>query len=283
MAMEVARFNSRLYSPMFNHRESLEQGPLQRLVPQTHRLYPIIQEIDKYSYSAWLHCDEDFEIFKEMISLTKRVFNLSWKVSAEEKVIRHLHQYVSKKIFFLLDRISSEIECKIDRDNHLYENEKYITVYYEMQYLIDSADLLYPIVKKHPPLPDLGFPDRTFPSYARSVEDLESRITAYRKVLPPPLVIRFFESLGDFLCCTSSRKKSYRHYSSYSRSSSTSLSSQNGLLDTQRKTEESRNRMWENKVDMHRRSQANYSLNLSRNLQSQRIQHNNTMRFHSHR
>ena len=54
-------------------------------------------------------------------------------------------------------------------------------------------------------------------------------------------------------------------------------------MDTQRRTQESRNRMWENKVDMHQRSQANYSLNLSRNLQSQRIQHNNTMRFHTYR
>ena len=52
--------------------------------------------------------------------------------------------------------------------------------------LVPQTHRLYPIVKKHPPLLlDLGFLARVYPEYAQSVEELGSRITAYRKVLPP--------------------------------------------------------------------------------------------------
>ncbi|QVL55875.1 MAG: hypothetical protein KFB95_01330 [Simkaniaceae bacterium] len=247
---------------------------LAKELPSTHRLYQTVVSVRGFDSEFGFTQELSDQKFEEIMALANSAFRVTCKNPDEEQIVQYIHLHASSKVRQVLSDLVSKVEQVIEYQKYI--QQEYIHVGSELQQTLDRVDRLYALTKKYSHLIS-----RTIGGW--DVLEIKFRIDTYSKKLPPPLIIRFFESAGDFLCCTSSRKKSYRHCSSYSSHSSTSFSSRDGLLDTQRRIQESRNRVWENKVDMHQRSQANYSLNLSRNLQSQRIQHNNTMRFHSHR
>ena len=258
---------------------------LAKQLPSTHRLYPMVARMrgfdSEFGFTqgfGFIHGLSDQKL-EEIMALANRAFRVTHRDLDEQRIVECIHSTVSEKIFQVLDALVSKVEQAIEYQKYI--EQEYIDVGSELQQTLDCIDQLFPLTKKHPyTIRRQGYPDDN------SADQIKSRMDAYSKKLPPPLIIRFFKAIADVFSSPAPRR-TYSSYSGSSRSySSTSSSNQRDRM-WDRKAEmhrqNQRDRMWESKVEIHQRSQANYSLNLSRNLQSQRIQQNNTMRFHTHR
>ena len=256
---------------------------LAKQLPSTHRLYPMVARMRSFDSEfgftqgfGFIHGLSD-QKFEEIMALANRAFRVTHRDLDEQRIVECIHSTASEKIFQVLDALVSKVEQAIEYQK--YVEQEYIDVGSELQRTLDCIDQLFPLTKKHPyTIRRQGYPDDN------SADQIKYRMDAYSKKLPPPLIIQFFKAIADVFSSPAPR----RTYSSYSRGSLSYPSSTNQKdriweQKAEMHRQNQRDRMWESKVEIHQRSQANYSLNLSRNLQSQRIQHNNTMRFHTHR
>lgn len=189
---------------------------LAKELPSTHRLYQTVVSVRGFDSEFGFTQELSDQKFEEIMALANSAFRVTCKNPDEEQIVQYIHLHASSKVRQVLSDLVSKVKQVIEYQKYI--QQEYIHVGSELQQTLDRVDRLYALTKKYSHLIS-----RTIGGW--DVLEIKFRIDTYSKKLPPSLIIRFFESAGDFLCCTSSRKKSYRHCSSYSSHSSTSFSS----------------------------------------------------------